>query len=134
MMVNEIDKTWVRVCALNQVPADRALGLNISGQHLIITRCGEETRIFQGFCSHMLFPLAGSRVDNCALTCNLHRSRFDVRDGSVLEWSTFPPLIGKALAAVRQQKALRVFETRITDGDVYVLWPTDNPASVRVHI
>ena len=132
--MDDINRSWVRVCALDKVPTDRALDLNINGQRLVITRYGEEAHIFQGFCSHMLFPLAGSRVDGCALTCNLHRSKFDVRDGSVLEWSTFPPLVGKALAAVRQQKILRKYETRITDNEVYILWPTDNAASVRVRI
>ncbi len=132
--MSELNRAWVRVCALDRVPTDKAIDLNINGQRLIIARCGDEVRIFQGFCSHMLFPLSGSRIENCVMTCNLHRSRFDVRDGSVVEWSTFPPLIGQALAAIRERKALRRYETRVTDGDVYVLWPTTKPETVRVRV
>ena len=132
--MSDMNKAWVRVCALDHVPADKAIDLNINGQRLIIARCGDEARVFQGFCSHMSFPLGGSRIDQCILTCNLHRSRFDVRDGSVVAWSTFPPLVGKALAAIRERKALRMYETRVTNGDVYVLWPTSNAETVRVRV
>ncbi len=132
--MNEINKVWVRVCALDHVPSDKAIDLNINGQRLILARCGDDVRVFQGFCSHMLFPLGGSRINECVLTCNLHHSQFDIRDGSVVEWSTFPPLVGKALAAIRERKALRRYETRVTDGNVFVLWPTSNPETVRVRV
>ncbi len=132
--MSEINKAWVRLCALDHVPTDKTIDLNINGQRLILTRCGDEAHVFQGFCSHMLFPLGGSRIEGCVMTCNLHRSRFDVRDGSVVEWSTYPPLVGKALAAIRERKALRQYETRVTNGDVFVLWPTTSPETVRVRV
>jgi len=132
--MSDLNRAWVRVCPIDHIPTDKAIDLNINGQRLIIARCGDEARIFQGFCSHMLFPLGGSRIEECIMTCNLHRSKFDVRDGSVVEWSTFPPLIGPALAAIRERKALRRYETRVTDGNVYVLWPTTNPETVRVRV
>ncbi len=132
--MSEINKVWVRVCALDHVPADKAIDLTINGQRLIITRCGDEARIFQGYCSHMLFPLRGSRVENCVLTCSLHQSRFDIRDGSVVEWAAFPPLVASALARIEENKMLRSYETCVTDGDVFVLWPTDDPSAVRVRV
>jgi nitrite reductase/ring-hydroxylating ferredoxin subunit len=132
--MSEVVRTWVKVCALSKLPTNKALDLNINGQRLVIARCGDGASVFQGFCTHMLFPLAGSKVDDCVLTCGLHHSRFDVRDGAVVDWSTYPKLAGPALAAVKQQKALRTFETRITDGDVYVLWPTSDPDLVRIKV
>jgi len=126
-------QNWVRVCPLQQVTEDKALGFSVNGQRLIMTRCGDEAYILQGFCSHMVFPLSNSKVDDqCVLLCALHHSSFNVRDGSVVEWSTFPPLVGSALALIRQRRALRTYPTRVTDGDVYVQWPTDDPNSVRV--
>jgi nitrite reductase/ring-hydroxylating ferredoxin subunit len=130
----DIVKSWVRVCTFNDLQEGQAVNININGQRLVIARCGENASILQGFCSHMLFPLSGSRVDDCVLTCSLHHSKFDIRDGSVVDWSTFPPLVGKALAAMREKKALRQYETRVDDGDVYVLWPTNDPSTVRVKL
>ncbi len=127
-------KTWVRICPLDQIPTGKTIALNINGQQLILARCGETASVLQGFCTHMLFPLSGSKVQDCILTCSLHHSRFDVRDGSVVDWSTYPPLIGPALASVRERKSLRTFETRVTDGAVYVLWPTEDSANVRIKV
>lgn len=123
---------WVRVCALNEIPTDKAKGITVNGQVLVITRCGNEPRILQGTCSHMWYPLANSKVEDCTLTCSLHRSRFDTKDGSVQAWVTFPPVIGAALAAIRQSKALRNYPTKVENGDVYLQWASANVESVRV--
>ncbi len=132
--MDEIRKIWVRVCALDDVPADKTLGLIVNGQRLILARCDNEAHVYQGFCPHMLFPLAGSRVDECILTCGLHHSRFDVRSGAVIDWSTYPPLVGPMLAELRTRKALRRYETRVVDGDVYLSWAADKPENVRVRV
>ena len=132
--MGEISKVWARVCALDDIPADKTLGLTVNGQQLILVRCDTEAYVYQGFCTHMLFPLAGSRVDECVLTCNLHHSRFDVQDGAVIEWATTMPLDGEVLDKLRQRKALRSYETRVIDGDVYIAWAADNPDRVRVRV
>jgi nitrite reductase/ring-hydroxylating ferredoxin subunit len=130
----ESNKIWVHVCAFDQLPVDKPKDVNINGQRLIITRCGDGAQILQGFCTHMLYPLSTGKLDDCVLTCGLHHSTFDVRDGKVLEWSTYPTLIGPALAALRERKGLRTYETRVTDGEVYVLWAADDPNTVRVRL
>lgn len=132
--MSDVAKTWVRVCPFDKLPVGQAIDLNINGQRLIIARCGDTASIMQGYCTHMLFPLSGSKIENCVLTCALHESSFDVRDGAVVDWSSYPPLVGEALAAIQQRKALRTFETRIDGGDVFVLWPTTDPDSVRIKV
>src|SRR4051812_24981161 len=108
--VMESNKTWVRVCAFDQLPTDKPKDLNINGQRLIIARCGDEAQVLQGFCTHMLYPLSAGALNGCELTCALHHSKFDIRDGKVIEWSTYPNLLGPALAALRERKGLRTFE------------------------
>ena len=132
--MTDVTRSWVRLCTRDQLPEQKAVELNINGQRLAIARCGENVSVLQGYCSHMLFPLAGSRVDHCVLVCSLHESSFDIRDGSVVEWSSFPAVTGQALAAIRDHKALRTYETRTTDGEVYILWPVEDPESVNVRI
>lgn len=128
------NKTWILVCSLDRVPNGRAMGLNINGQRLVLARCGETVSILQGFCTHMLYPLAGARIQDCTLTCGLHHSKFDIRDGSVVDWSTLPGLASSTMEAVKEQKILHTFETRVEDGSVYVLWATNDPTNVRVRV
>jgi 3-phenylpropionate/trans-cinnamate dioxygenase ferredoxin subunit len=125
---------WVRLCTLSKIPANKAIGFTVNGQRMIVVRCGEQAQVMQGYCSHMLYPLADSKIDGCVLTCALHRSKFDARDGAVVEWGAFPPVTGTALDAIRAERALRTYETRIDGDDVFLQWPAARPEDVRISI
>jgi nitrite reductase/ring-hydroxylating ferredoxin subunit len=126
------EKSWVKVCSLAELSPDRASAFTVGGLSIVAVRCGDSAYLVQGSCSHMYFPLHHSKVDNCVLTCSLHRSKFDVRDGSVIEWSTFPPLVGAALAAIRSSKALRTYAVKVENGDVFIEWATSDPSAIKV--
>lgn len=121
-----IDKVWVRVCPVNELPDGLAKNLHINGQRLVVARSGENAYIMQGYCSHMLFPLKDAKIDDCVITCNLHGSQFDVRDGHVVRWP-----LPVAEDTVRN-KTLRTFETRVEGGILFVAWPGDSPDKVRI--
>ncbi|HRE49345.1 MAG TPA: Rieske 2Fe-2S domain-containing protein [Aggregatilineales bacterium] len=118
-------KVWIRLCALEQLPSDKAVNIFVNGQRYVVIRQGESAYMVQGYCTHMLYPLKDSKVENCVLTCNLHGSKFDIRDGSVQHWPM--PMVDD----VKQKKMLRTFETRVEGGEVYVAWETDDPSKVR---
>lgn len=124
------DKSWVRICPVEEIPAGKAVNLYINGQRLVMTRCGEHTSVLQGYCSHMLFYLKDSEVNDCILTCNLHGAQFDIRDGSVAHWTE--NVSGPMLEQIKQKKALRVYETQVRDGVLYLVWPTHEPDKIRV--
>jgi 3-phenylpropionate/trans-cinnamate dioxygenase ferredoxin component len=130
--MSDTPKSWVKVCSLDDLPADHATAFNVGGLSIVAVRCGDSAYLLQGSCSHMYFPLHHSKVEGCVLTCGLHRSTFDVRDGSVIEWSTFPPLFGAALAAIRSSKALRAYSAKVEDGQVFMEWSTADPSSIKV--
>lgn len=132
--MTDTTKNWVRLCSLSALPGDKAVEMIVANQNLVIARDGENAYVLQGFCSHMLFQLAGSKIQDCKLTCALHHSIFDIRDGSVIDWATFPPLVGPALAQVRARKTLRTYETKVQNGDVYLLWSTAEPDKVKVRV
>ncbi len=121
-------KIWVRVCDLSDLPADRAVNVHINNQRLVIARCGEGAHIVQGYCTHMLYALKDAEVSNCLITCSLHGSQFDLRDGSVQSWAT--PLTED----IKQRKALRVYETEVRDGALYLAWNAESAEKVRVRL
>jgi nitrite reductase/ring-hydroxylating ferredoxin subunit len=122
--------TWIKVCSLGDVPAGKAANLYINGQRLVITRHEDAAYVIQGYCSHMLYYFKDAAVENCILTCHLHKSQFDVRDGSVVRWAE--NVSGKRLEDIKVRKRLRTYATQVRDGQVYVAWPTDAPDKVRV--
>lgn len=130
----ETKKTWIKVCQLNDLPVHKAADLHIANQRLIITRSDDSAQIYQGFCTHMLFPLAGSKVEDCQLVCALHQSKFDVRSGQVETWADQPGVTGSALGDLQLQKALRSYETKVEDGILYISWMTQSPDSISVRV
>jgi 3-phenylpropionate/trans-cinnamate dioxygenase ferredoxin subunit len=51
--------------------------------------------------------------------CPLHRARFDIRTGEVIEWANFPPGV-QLLNALRGEKALSTFPVTVKNGDIMV--------------
>jgi nitrite reductase/ring-hydroxylating ferredoxin subunit len=126
---------WIRIATLESLPVDRAQGITINNQSLVLIRCeGDKAQVLQGICSHMWYPLANSPVEGCVLTCALHQSSFDVPTGAVENWAQFPPPIGAALEQIKKSKALRIYPTKVENGEVYVEWATSDPDSVRVRM
>jgi 3-phenylpropionate/trans-cinnamate dioxygenase ferredoxin subunit len=68
----------------------------------------------------MFAPLGRGRiVDGCKVQCPLHRARFDIRTGEVVDWANFPPGV-QLLNAVRGEKALRTYPVTVVKGQVRV--------------
>ncbi len=119
-------KVWVQVCLLADLPEGRAVNVHINNQRLVIARCGEHAYVIQGYCTHMLYALKDAPVKDCIITCSLHGSQFNLRDGSVQSWVT--PITDE----IRQRKMLRVYETEVRDGIVYLAWNAQSAEKVRV--
>ncbi|MCW2832500.1 MAG: 2Fe-2S ferredoxin [Nocardioides sp.] len=79
--------TFVRVCALDEVPTDQALGVTVGDVDVAIARDGDEIFALQDLCSHAAVVLSEGDVANCTIECWLHGSTFDLRTGKP---TTFP--------------------------------------------
>ena len=74
----------------------------------------------QAQCTHTFGPLArGTIVDGCQVRCPLHRARFDIASGAVVEWANFPPGI-QLLNTLRGERALRTYPVRVQNGKILV--------------
>jgi 3-phenylpropionate/trans-cinnamate dioxygenase ferredoxin component len=69
-------------------------------------------------CGEDDLPVGGMRAV-CQVQCPLHRARFDLATGQVIEWANFPPGI-QLLDVVQGEKPLRSFPVRVKDGQVMV--------------
>ena len=79
--------SYVRVCALDEVPTDEALGVTVGDYDVALARDGDEVFALQDLCSHASVVLSEGDVANCTIECWLHGSTFDLRTGKP---TTFP--------------------------------------------
>lgn len=98
--------SFVRACALADVPSDEALAVTIGQYDVAIARAGDEAFALQDLCSHAAVPLSEGEVEDCTVECWLHGSRFDLRSGKPLNLPATEPVA--------------TFPVDVRDGDVYV--------------
>ena len=98
--------SFERACALADVPEDEALGVTLGGRDVAVARHGEEVFALEDLCSHAAVALSEGGVDDCAVECWLHGSRFDLRTGKPIGLPATVPV--------------PVYETEVADGNVYV--------------
>jgi 3-phenylpropionate/trans-cinnamate dioxygenase ferredoxin subunit len=98
--------TFVRACALDEVPTDEALAVTIGDLDVAVARNGDEVFALQDLCSHAAVALSEGDVANCTIECWLHGSTFDLRTGKP---TTFPAT-----------EPVATFPVDVRDGDVYV--------------
>jgi 3-phenylpropionate/trans-cinnamate dioxygenase ferredoxin component len=95
-----------RVCAVDEVPADEALAVEVGELDLAIARDGEEIFAVQNVCSHAEVALSEGEVADGTVECWLHGSCFDLRTGKPTHLPATEPVA--------------TFPVEVRDGDVYV--------------
>jgi 3-phenylpropionate/trans-cinnamate dioxygenase ferredoxin subunit len=94
---------FVRVCALSDLPAEGAIGVDIGDVPVAVIRAGGEVFALYDVCSHEEVPLSEG---------DMHGSCFDLRSGK----PTGPPAT----------KPVPTYRVKIEGDDVYVALSSDN--------
>lgn len=108
------------VCKSDELPVGKMKSFTVAGENIVLYHLADGFFATQSKCTHMLAPLAmGKILDDCKVQCPLHRARFDIRTGEVIDWANFPPGI-QLLNAVRGEKALKTYPVSVKGDNVRV--------------
>ena len=70
---------FVRACALSDLPAEGAIGVDIGDVPVAVVRAGGEVFALHDVCSHEEVPLSEGDIYDYTVECYLHGSCFDLR-------------------------------------------------------
>jgi nitrite reductase/ring-hydroxylating ferredoxin subunit/uncharacterized membrane protein len=102
----ELPGEWTAVLPESDLAESTPARAEANGVRVLLVRKGEKIYALGEVCSHLAGPLAEGEVEECSIRCPWHGSRFDLRDGKVLDGpATFPQ---------------PCFETRVRDGQIEV--------------
>jgi 3-phenylpropionate/trans-cinnamate dioxygenase ferredoxin component len=73
--------SFVRACAVADVPADAALAVTVDGTTVAVAHDGDDWYAIYDECSHAAIPLSEGELEGTEIECWLHGSRFDLRTG-----------------------------------------------------
>jgi len=96
LMVNRVvgasgPTRWVRVMAETDLPEGRPTGVDVEGRHVLLHRGNGQVHAVDNICTHAGALLSRGEVDDCIVTCPLHGSRFDLRDGHIVRGPAHHP-------------------------------------------
>jgi 3-phenylpropionate/trans-cinnamate dioxygenase ferredoxin subunit len=73
--------SFVKVCALADVPSEGTFAAEIDDTPVVVVRSGEEVFALRDVCSHAEVALSEGEVYDHTIECWLHGSCFDLRTG-----------------------------------------------------
>jgi len=108
------------VCREDELAVGKMKVVTVEGEKILLYHLEDGFYATQASCTHTFGPLSrGKIVDGCKVQCPLHRARFDIRTGEVIDWANFPPGI-QLLNVVRGEKALKTYPVSVKSGKVRV--------------
>ena len=117
------DDVWHRIVKSGKLKSGKKKMKNIGFRSIMVLRDEDGLRATDALCRHMAWPLAyGGKVEDGCITCPLHKTRYDLENGQVKEWSPFPlfPLYGKIVGKMRKQSPLVIHKVRESNGWIEV--------------
>ncbi|HET7386446.1 MAG TPA: non-heme iron oxygenase ferredoxin subunit [Nocardioidaceae bacterium] len=98
--------SYVRACAVDEVPQNGAIAVDIEGTPVAVARDGRDFYAIYDECSHAAIPLSEGDYEGTEIECWLHGSRFDMRTGKPIG----PPAT----------EAVPIYPVKLEGGDVLV--------------
>ncbi len=112
---------WIKVLPADELPAGACQVVKVQDHSILLIHESGKVYAMLSACPHMRLPLKGGKITpDEAIVCPFHHSAFDLHTGDVKVWSPWPPGVGKMLGAIAREKALRVFPTRIAEGNIWI--------------
>ena len=91
-------------------------GVTAGGRSVLVARVNGNFFAASNICPHLRGRLSNGRLNGTIVTCPRHGSRFDLKDGHVVRWTTWSGPLLAASNVFRSPRPLPVYKTR-TEGD-----------------
>jgi len=108
--------------AVSKITAGTLTATSFEGRELLVARVGDEFFVSENRCPHMGARLSEGTLEGTIVVCPRHHSRFDLRDGRVLQWTNFKGAMSAAGKLFRRPQPLRTFAVKV-DGDMLLIGP-----------
>lgn len=111
---------YLEIMGFDELAEGAMAEVGVDGHALLVAKAGGAVYIADARCPHLHGNLAHGTLDGTVVTCPLHGSQFDLVDGTCVRWTGFSGVVKTVADLVRHERPLRVYETLVQDGKVFV--------------
>ena len=110
----------IEVAKVGEMPAGTMKSALVDGREILIARVDEKYYAADNRCPHMGGKLSQGKLEGTVVTCPLHGSRFDLRDGKVVRWLKGSGIVSAVGRAFKSPKRLPVYNVKVEDDRVMI--------------
>lgn len=111
---------WHHIAMQDELEVGQMKALKVADEKVALYRLEDGFYATASSCTHIFANLTkGKIVDGCKVQCPLHRARFDIRTGEVVDWANFPPGI-QVLNFARGEKDLKTYIVKLEDDKIFI--------------
>jgi 3-phenylpropionate/trans-cinnamate dioxygenase ferredoxin component len=107
---------YVEVLKTGDLKDGQMKSVKAGGQAVLVAKVGGKFYATENTCPHMGGKLAQGKLEGTVITCPLHGSQFQLRDGSVVRWTNWPGVAVAVTKLIRRPRAIKTYPVKI-EGD-----------------
>jgi nitrite reductase/ring-hydroxylating ferredoxin subunit len=112
---------WQAIGKADMLGEGTMTGLGIADQKVLLVRIKGEYRAYRAKCPHMGSDLSKGTLEEGAIVCSWHGSRFDALSGKEQEWAPkLPGIVVSLSKIVKPPKDLTSYPVKVEDGQVWI--------------
>jgi len=100
------------VGAMKHAPTERG--------EVLVARAGDNYYVADNRCPHMGGRLSDGKLEGTVVTCPLHGSQFDLKDGKVVRWLKGSGLMSRVGKALKSPKTLTTYKVQVEDDQIMI--------------
>jgi 3-phenylpropionate/trans-cinnamate dioxygenase ferredoxin component len=94
--------------------------VDLEEHEFLVARIDGEFYITDARCAHLGGHLARGVLEGSVVTCPLHHSQYDLRDGGVLRWTDWTGMALSVAKLARHPRPIRAYGSKVEGGKVWV--------------
>jgi 3-phenylpropionate/trans-cinnamate dioxygenase ferredoxin subunit len=111
---------YVEVIKTDALQDGQMKSVKAGGQEVLLAKVGGKFYAAENKCPHMGGNLAQGKLGGTVVTCPLHGSQFELKDGSVVRWTNWPGVIVAATKLMRRPRAIKTYQVKVEGDKVLV--------------
>ncbi|MFC1917608.1 Rieske (2Fe-2S) protein [Chloroflexota bacterium] len=104
---------FTQVAKTSEIPVNSTREFTVVGHEILVAHVGDAYYAANNRCPHVGAKLAGGKLEGTVITCSLHGSKFDLRNGKVIRWTDYPAPLRILSKLFKLSKPLKTYEVKV---------------------